>query len=96
MTARIRWESTKYGGFTGRAGTLEPFLFQIWKTGSGRWQLDSMLPGQFGWHLYSDDAPDALKQGAEAWLEEFVTSLGTVFPDPATTTGTTATAAGEE
>ena len=81
-TARIRWEPTQYGGWTGHVGALETWLFQVWKPDPDfdkEWRLDSVLPGQFAWHLTGE--PEALKKGAEAWLEEFVSSLGAVFPD---------------
>ena len=82
-TKRIRWEPTKYGGWTGHAGTLADtnWLFQIWNAASvgGKWQLDSTLPGQFGYHPPGDDI-ETLKADAEFLLAEFVSSLGAVFP----------------
>lgn len=84
MTKRIRWEPTKYGGWTGHVGTAGDFLFQVWlaDTAAGGWQLDSTLPGQFGsgWHRCDTD-PEKLKADAEEWLERFVSSLGAVFGD---------------
>ncbi len=81
-TARIRWEPTKYGGWTGGTGTLDGWLFQVWKAPApvGPWRLESNLPGNF-WRTKDDDDPDELKAEAERWLEEFVTSLGASFPD---------------
>jgi len=40
MSNRIRWEPTKYGGWTGHTGTLKPWLFQIWRppTGASGWR----------------------------------------------------------
>ena len=86
MTERIRWEPTKYGGWTGHVGTARDWLFQVWlaDTAAAGWQLDSTLPGQFGsgWHRCDND-PDTLKAEAERWLEEFVSSLGVTFVDQA-------------
>ena len=81
-TARIRWEPTKYGGWTGHVGSLESWAFQIFKTGLGYvgWSLTAQLPGSLGEGCQSDD-PDELKAKAERWLEEFVVSLGAIFPD---------------
>lgn len=81
--ARIRWEPTKYGGWTGHVGTLaeESWLFQIWNAASvgGEWQLDSTLPGNFNRATGTD--PDDLKVEAERLLSEFLSSLGAIFPD---------------
>jgi hypothetical protein len=83
-TTRIRWEPTKYGGWTGHVGTLEGHAFQVWETpadtGVGPWRLESSLPGNF-WRKLDGTDPGELKGVAEAWLAEFVTSLGAVFPD---------------
>ncbi len=83
-TARIRWEPTQHGGFTGHVGTRAEtgWLFQIWSAASvgGDWQLDSTLPGHFGQHSRADD-PATLKADAEFLLSEFVSSLGAVFPE---------------
>jgi hypothetical protein len=82
-TTRIRWEPTKYGGWTGHVGTRaeESWLFQIWNAASvgGKWQLDSTLPGQF--HSTVSAAPDELKAEAERLLAGFVSSLGAFFPE---------------
>jgi hypothetical protein len=80
MTERIRWEPTKYGGWTGHVGTLEPWLFQIWHANDegGPWRLDSALLGQFGRHL-DNGKPDILKTEAEGWLTEFIASLDASF-----------------
>ena len=81
-TARIRWEPTKYGGWTGHVGSLESWAFQIFKTGLGYvgWSLTAQLPGSLGEGCQSDD-PDELKAKAERWLAGFVSSLGAIFPD---------------
>ena len=79
-TARIRWEPTKYGGWTGGTGTLDGWLFQVWKAPApvGPWRLESGLPGNF-WRIEDGDDPDELKAEAERWLAGFVASLGAVF-----------------
>jgi len=83
MSNRIRWEATKYGGWTGHTGTLKPWLFQIWRPlpGTGRWVLQATFPGAASESRYADD-PDDLKGEAERWLEEFIASLGASFEDP--------------
>lgn len=81
---RIRWEPTECGGWTGHVGTRPEtdWLFQIWSAAAvgGDWQLDSTLPGRFG-QFSRADAPATLKAEAERWLEEFISSLGAIFPD---------------
>ena len=84
MTERIRWEPTEYSGFVGYCTddpSIADWMFQVWKTGTGKWQLDSTLPGQFGRHVYDDNDPGPLKAEAERWLAEFVTGLGAIFPE---------------
>lgn len=82
MSARIRWEPTKHGGWTGHVGTIKGFVFQVWKPTHPEaepYRLQSGLPGYFG--RFKDSAsPDELKAEAERWLSEFVSSLGAVFP----------------
>ncbi len=80
MTERIRWEPNGYDGFLGYVSTFDPWLFQLCPRPS-RWELMCTLPGKLGANIYDTD-PDALKAEAEHWLEEFVSSLGAVFPDP--------------
>jgi hypothetical protein len=84
-TTRIRWERTGYG-WSSSVGAVDDWPFQIWGAVKvAEWRLKSALPG---WptasprpqHLFRDD-PDELKAEAERWLEEFVSSLGAVFPD---------------
>jgi hypothetical protein len=80
-TGRIRWEPTKYGGWTGHVGTIKQFVFQVWKPAEDKpWQLESNLPGHFG-HISTSADPDKLKRRAEDWLSGFVSSLGAVFPE---------------
>ena len=81
-TKRIRWEPTGHVGWTGHVGTLADWPFQIWDAASvgGGWQLDSSLPGHWRRTGTTSTDPDELKAEAERWLEEFVTSLGAVFP----------------
>ena len=85
-TGRIRWEPTEYGGWTGHVGTIDGFVFQVWKPaplGEKPWQLESSLPGNFGYIPFPRDIdPDKLKAEAECLLEEFVRSIGAVFPEP--------------
>jgi hypothetical protein len=88
---RIRWEPNGHSGFLGYAGTLtdSDWLFQVWRLDAvtGTWRLSSSLAGQFAWDL-DHDGPDELKATAERWLEEFVSSLGAVFPDRLREAGT--------
>lgn len=88
-TARIRWEPAGFGGFIGRVGTLEPWLFHVWQSGSdyedvalGEWVLSVTLPAKRRTRLPHGCDPEALKAAAEEWLEEFVQSLGASFPAP--------------
>lgn len=82
-TKRIRWEPTVHGGFVGHVGTLEPWVFQVFKAsdhpGDNRWMLTAQLPGAVAEYRPGDD-PDELKAEAERWLAEFVSSLGAIFP----------------
>ena len=77
---RIRWQDTKYGGWTGHVGTLDPWAFQIFTTGLGYagWSLTATLPGSLG---EAGDDPDELKLTAERLLAEFTASLGASFPE---------------
>jgi hypothetical protein len=72
MSERIRWEPTKYGGWTGHVGSVDGFVFQVWKPaplGEKPYRLESGLPGWFG-RIEDGTDPDALKAEAEKWLEE--------------------------
>jgi len=81
-TARIRWEPTQYDSITGHVGTMKPWAFQIWQVDGpdSPWRLDSALLDQFRYHVDHPD-PEPLKRHAERWLEEFVSSLGAIFPE---------------
>lgn len=82
-TDRISWIATKYGGYTGHVGTLEPWLFQIWRCGdcSGEWSLMASLPGQPAGDHFSGDETGELKQRAEDMLSDLAASLGASFPE---------------
>jgi len=87
-SSRIRWEPTKYGGWTGHTGTLESWVFQVWQSNSdhgdvvlGEWELMTQLPVAVPRDgLRHDYDPDKLKAEAERWLEEFAASIGAAFP----------------
>ena len=83
---RIRWEPGAEDSMTahfGMVGTCGPFVFKIIKPVmlGDRHTLTSELPGQRFSKLDGD--PEELKTKAERWLEEFVSSLGAIFPDGA-------------
>lgn len=80
---RIRWEDFPAGQAAGYVGTLNPAVFRIWEpeNDDGEWMLTAAaLPGAAGEQRYGS-SPDELKAEAERWLEEFVSSLGAVFPE---------------
>lgn len=82
MTERIRWERDLAGNLFGYAGTVESPLFAIdAPLGGVPWVMSSILPGRY----VRRDHPDskALKAEAERMLEEFVSSLGALFPEDA-------------
>jgi hypothetical protein len=80
---RIRWHDEPVNGESmGSVGTLDPAVFRIWapEEEGGEWLLTAAaLPGEAGKRRYGA-SPDDLKAEAERWLEEFVSSLGAVFP----------------
>lgn len=82
MTGRVRWETGPSGNLLGRVGTLPFWSFQILQSGDPAegFKLFPQLPGLASVIARSVDV-DELKAEAEGWLEEFVTSLGAVFPD---------------
>jgi hypothetical protein len=80
VNERIRWTEQSDGGWLGHAGTIERSLFMIIPPFLGRWELYSTLPGWDRALLRGD--VDEIKDHAERWLEEFVSSLGAVWPEP--------------
>lgn len=84
-TTRIWWGSGDGASLIGRVGTLEENAFLIVPPGiASEWALLSSLPGIDRKRGHADD-PDTLKAEAERWLEEFVSSLGAIFPQPCPT-----------
>ena len=85
---RIRWtDEPETGDAEGSVGTLEPVMFYIDivnEADTDLWVLTTKLPGmeREPYRLYRSDR-DILKAAAERWLEEFTSSLGAVFPEPA-------------
>jgi hypothetical protein len=82
MTGRIRWEDRAgIVAFRGCVAACPGACFAIYAPCSRdpQWLLRSYLPGQ-GLRRGAGDDPEKLKAEAERWLEEFVTSIGTVFP----------------
>ena len=88
---RIRWGTPVPGSLAtlaGYVGTLDADLFKIFEPypGEDGWLLTSTLPGLLGYRRFKvepDVGPDRLKAEAEHWLEEFVSSLGAIFPPAA-------------
>lgn len=90
-TDRIRWERNDDGShvtpaWEGYVGTIGEALFFIFEPDDRDpwWILTSQLPGlpgagQAERRSHGDDT-DKLRAEAERWLEEFVTSLGAIFP----------------
>ena len=77
-TVRIRWGDG--GEYVGSTGTIGPFTFRIQRLfGQGLYLLTAELPG-LGFLDARNEDRDELKAEAERWLEEFVSSLGAVFP----------------
>lgn len=81
-TARIRWEDPDSPGdhpFKGSIGPLDD-MFRIHppEEPGDEWLLTTCLPGMAEKEGYS--YPDDLKIEAERWLEEFISSLGAIFP----------------
>ena len=85
---RIRWHdhtssSIIYAiAWTGYVGTIEEPAFKIYRPDElhARWLL-SVRFATAGCEFFYADSDDELKERAERWLEEFVSSLGAVFPD---------------
>ena len=81
--ARIRWQDPDSPGnhpFIGHVTGLED-VFRIHppeEPGDDEWVLTTWLPGLTERQLFG--VLDNLKLEAERWLEQFVTSLGAIFP----------------
>lgn len=76
----IRWEPLLGGNFDGYVGTRTAPMFNLFLVtpgGPAPWALRSELLE--GYSAGTD--PDELKAEAKRWLEEFVASLGAVFPE---------------
>lgn len=97
MSTRIRWtavDGTVVSWF-GYVGTAKTALFQILhpvssetSTRFDEWALCATFTGAQDKPRYGGNdpgAPDRLKAEAERWLEEYVASLGAVFPEPGDT-----------
>lgn len=85
---RIRWEDTaapSLATWVGHIGTIKPPLFEIQEAMlvPERWVLIPGLPGLERERYFGAD-PDELKAEAERWLEQFVVSLGAIFPEKRT------------
>ena len=80
---RIRWDETRTGTLGGYVGTMTAPAFRIrWIVSDEHgWTLTTYLPLMIHGKRDRADDPDELKAEAERWLEEFVVSLGAVFPD---------------
>ena len=78
-TERLRWEPGEDGILFGYSGTLKTQAFVICPPGSPGefWMISTSFP--LGQPRYVSSEGEARK-AAERWLEEFVTSLGAVFP----------------
>jgi len=83
---RIRWQDdhdSETGAAVGYVGAVASYVFKIWPPeddDAEEWMLATALPGMA--FKRADDAdPEKLKAEAERWLEEFVASLGAIFPD---------------
>ena len=79
---RIRWEDQpEPGGSIGYVGTLPGRAFTIWPplAKDEEWLLACALSDMAAKRCFGS-GPDELKAEAERWLEQFVASLGAVFP----------------
>lgn len=76
---RIRWEPLLGGNFDGYVGTRAAPMFEVVliSRSTSTWAVRSDLLTYYSTGTHPDD----LKAEAERWLEEFVSSLGAVFPD---------------
>ena len=78
MNDRIRWDEPPIGSICGYVGTLQSWVFQIYRTARGELALMSQLPG-LDWVL-DRGSTEELKREAEMLLERFAATLGAVFP----------------
>jgi hypothetical protein len=93
VSDRIRWTDNGMGGFDGHVGTSKRLAFELWQAPAGPgnpgdWVITSELPlpdaSRPGYtYAFSGKDPDELRARAERRLEEFISSLGAVFPEPA-------------
>lgn len=80
MSERIRWNDGDE--ITGSTGVLGPLTFRIVRVYlDAKWMLLAHGIGMDSRQGRSYER-DELKAEAERWLEEFVSSLGVIFPDP--------------
>jgi len=79
MTERIRWEPLLGGNFDGYVGTMTSPMFEVFSVNMVQpWVVRSDLLAGYSTGTHPDD----LKAEAERWLEEFVASIGAIFPTP--------------
>ena len=83
-TGRIRWENDgQSGNYVGYVGTLPESAFRIYSpdTAHENWLLSVRVAA--GRKFFYGDGPEPLEVEAEQWLEQFVASLGAIFPEDA-------------
>ena len=87
-TKRIRWKPTEPGGDDrfGYVGARDRALFTLWSPREdGVWAVSAAIPGiaqedtECRWGASREEA----MAEAEQWLEQFISSLGAVFPESA-------------
>ena len=79
-TPRIRWAEIEHGSVAGYVGILDGPVFKLQGPvlAGQRCVLTAKLPGWLD--EIAGGTVDELKAEAERWLEEFVSSLGAIFP----------------
>ncbi len=79
---RIHWIKNKYGDYIGGVNRQGGLFSITWHTkrDDPNWLLRTTLPSM-GHLRAKDDDENMLKLEAEAWLADFVASLGAAFPD---------------
>lgn len=82
MSERIRWQDAEHNNIVGYVGTIDDRVFKLQHPvlAGQRWVLTTDLPGWL--NEVVGGTPGELKARAEQALEEFVSSLGAIFPDP--------------